>query len=297
MRQPVEKLQDDGDFSVVVKRWAAPLEGNPELMDRAVNSIVAGQYGTKTYYTQVLGWCAPFVFADEKRAKSFLAKLPKFAEKFAKSMHGVIGGAKIVAEAKSNKPDLGTFILAAEGSGNIAAFRQFAAMQEKIGRPTSGLRFAERDSNGDLVSAEGMLSLSKTCPYDTPSLHPRAIDSSAVQDFTFTADKDAEPWAMVTLAGDCKVRAIVVVLRSPNESRRKDQLPIEVEVSADGINWQVVMKESKLRDQYRVEFPLYKAPTARYVRVRRVAGEMKDGRQKLETFSLSKILVYGRKLY
>lgn len=297
LRQPDEKLQDDGDFSSIVKRWTQPLESNPELMDRAVECIAGGQYGTKTYFTQVLGWCAPYVFETEKRAKAFMKLLPKFAEKFAKSMRGVIGGAKAINEAKNNKPDLGVFILAAEKSGNIAAFRQFAAMQEKIGRPVAGLRFPERTSNGVLVSAEGMLTTSGSCPSDTPTLHPRAIDASAVQGFTFAADQWSDSWAMVTLAGMCNVRSIVVVLRGPSEEVCKRQLPIEIEISQDGTTWQTVHKDSQLRDQYRVEFPLYKAPKARYVRVRRTQGETDDGRKKLDTFSLSKILVYGRKLY
>ncbi len=297
LRQPDETLQDDGDISLVVARWAKPLVGRAELMERAVGSVVAAQYGTKTYFAQVLGWCAPFIFADEARAARFLKTLPKLAATFAKEMRGKIGGAQAVAAAKNGRPDLGTFILAAENGGNVAAFRQFAAMQEKIGRPVQGPRFKERDFGGELVSAEGMLTISKTCPADTPALHPRALDASPVQDVTFTTQQWAEPWAMVTLAGPCSLRGIAVILRSPDEARRKRQLPLAVEVSENGVAWRTVLEDARLRDQYRVEFSLAKAPRARYVRVRRSRSETEDGREQKESFSLSKILVYGKKLY
>ena len=34
-------------------------------------------------------------------------------------------------------------------------------MQEKIGKPAQGVRFKDRDFSGELVSAEGMITLSK----------------------------------------------------------------------------------------------------------------------------------------
>lgn len=58
-----------------------------------------------------------------------------------------------------------------------------------------------------------------------------------------------------------------------------------------------MLEDARLRDQYRVEFSLAKAPRARYVRVRRSRSETEDGREQKESFSLSKILVYGKKLY
>ena len=299
LRQPDEQLQDNGDIAQVVKRWAKPLEGNPQLMGKAVESFVAGQYGTPTYFAQILGWCAPFVFADDKRADAFLKTLPKLAEKFAKTMRGVKGGAQAVNEAKRGKPDLGAFILAAESAGDIAAFRKFAAMQEKIGESVKGAWFKDKDFGGVLVSAEGMLTLSATAPawIDTPALHPRAIDASPASDFMFCADESDAPWAKVTLAGPCELRGIVIVLRSADKAQRENQLPLVVEISEDGSDWQKVYEDNRLRDQYRIEFKAFKRPRARYVRVSRAQSETSDGRIKRDYFRLSKILVYGKKLY
>lgn len=52
----------------------------------------------------------------------------------------------------------------------------------------------------------------------------------------------------------------------------------------------------KLRNSYRIEFKSNRRPRARYVRVRRLAG--KDGTlEQVEYFRMSKIVVYGKKLY
>ncbi|MBO7683691.1 MAG: hypothetical protein J6T51_03080 [Kiritimatiellae bacterium] len=295
-RQPDKMIQDNGDIASAVKKWARPLEGDPALMDRAIGSVVEAQYGTRTYFAQVLGWCAPFVFSDDDRANRFLKTLPKLAERFSKSMRSVPGGAKAAIEAVRGKPDLGQFLIAAESSGNVAAFRQFAAMQEKVGRPVNGPRYKGRDFSGELVSGEGMLSLSATWTTDIPRKHPRAIDDSPPDGASFCTKEDFEPWAMVTLAGPCELRGVLVVNRGGGDGDRS-QLPLAIEASEDGAEWKSLADDVKLRRQHRLEIPSSRAPRARYVRVRRLRGEGKDGLPKKEALSLAKILVYGKKLY
>ena len=307
LRQGDNVLKDEGDFRSVVERWTKPLEGDAALKERAVVAFTSAQYGTRTFFTQTLGWCAPFLFEDEARANRFMKLLPKFAEKFAKSLRSMKGKsnkelADAFTAARNAKPDLGIFIEAAEKSGNIAAFRQFAAMQEKIGRPVPGPRYKERDFNGDLVSAEGMLTLSKPSMHESPTLHPGAIDASTARGFSFRVDcKGAEPWAMVTLAGPCELKGIIIVNRDPNKALRELQIPLEVEVSEDNVHWHKAFTVDKLMDTYRLEFKYNKRPRARYVRVRRKRendGKIMDGKFRTDDeFRLSKILVYGKKLY
>ncbi len=292
LRQSDVRLQDEGDFSKMISLWAKPLENNEELMQETVEAFAAAQYGTRTFFTQTLGWCANFVFADEKRATRFVRSLPKIAEKFARTLSGM-ERARAIAAARKFTPDLGPFIASAESSGDVAAFRRFAEMQEKF-RPTRRtVGFRDHDFSGELLSSEGMLTLSKPSVYDSPNRHPQAIDGSNVKDFTFCVDKGPDQWAKVTLAGPCLLRGIVVVNRHPDEAARRSQLPFDVEISEDDENWQKVSTEEKLRDQYRVAFKFGSPPRARYVRVRRVANASKD---QIE-LRLSKILVYGTKLY
>ena len=292
LRQGEKALQDEGDFSSVLAIWTKPLEEHPELMEKTAEAFAAAQFGTRSFFSQTLGWCAPFVFADEKRAERFLKELPKIAEKFARTAKGV-AGARAAAAARRFKPDLGTFIAAAEEGNDLASFRRFAAMQEKFEPSRKGTAFKDRDFGGVLVSSEGMLTLSKSFVGDTPRLHPGAIDASTVKDFTFTADKGEDQWAMVTLAGPCELRGVIVSAKTPDKSRRDLQLPFDVEVSEDGVSWNKVFSPDKPRDVFRIELPPKDRQKARYVRVRR-----SDPRKAREgTFSLSKILVYGKKLY
>ena len=302
LRQGDEEMRDNGDISVALREWTRPLESDAALMEKTVVAFVSAQYGTRNFFTQTLGWCAGFLFEDEARAGRFMKLLPKLAEKFAKSLRGMKGKstkelAEAAAAAKSARPDLGPFILAAEDSGDIAAFQRFSQMQEKIGRQSAGLAYKKRDFDGEIVSGDGMLTLQSSAPGDTPDLHKCTIDASGAKDFTFCAlAYKGEPAATVVLAGPCEVRGIVLSLACPDKAASESQLPIEVEISEDGAGWQKVFEADKLRNSYRIEFKSNRRPRARYVRVRRLAG--KDGTlEQVEYFRMSKIVVYGKKLY
>ena len=293
LRQGEEKLQDEGDFSKALERWTGPLERNADLMEKTVETFTASQFGTRTFFTQTLGWCANFIFADEQRTRRFLNYLPKIADKLARSAKSM-DESRAISAGRRITPDLGTFIAAAEDSGDVAAFHRFATMQAKFGKTENKVGFKDKDFNGDLVSAEGMLSLSDYDVRDNPSRHPQAIDNSHVKDYTFCIDHKGETqWAMVTLAGPCLLKGIVIENRHPNEELRKEQLPFDIEISEDGNTWRKVSTEERLRTQYKVEFKRGDHPRARYVRVRRETKLVAERK----AFQLSKILVYGDKLY
>ena len=302
LRQRDTNMQDEGNFCSAIERWTKPIEDDAALKEKAVVIFATAQYGTRTFFTQTLGWSAPFLFADEGRAKRFMHLLPKLAEKFANTLRYMKGKtnrelADAYKAAKDAKPDLGMFIEEAEKSGNVTAFRQFAAMQEKIGKPVPGQRFKDRDFSGELLSAEGMITFSKPSIADTPTRHPSAVDASLVKEHTFAVDsREEKPWAMVTLAGPCTLKGIVVVNRHPDNALRELQIPFEVEISEDGVGWKKVFSADKLMETYRFEFQFGKYPRARHVRVRRLR-DMDGKRESKNDFSLSKILVYGNKLY
>lgn len=68
------------------------------------------------------------------------------------------------------------------------------------------------------------------------------------------------------------------------------QVPLEIQISDDGESWQTVYTDGQVKPTYRVDLR-GKALRAKYVRVQRRAGAKK------EVYHLSKILVYGKKLY
>ena len=91
------------------------------------------------------------------------------------------------------------------------------------------------------------------------------------------------------LPGPADVCGVVVENHSLRMNGRR-QLPLEVQVSEDGELWRTVFRADEHRETYRVDLR-NDSCRARYMRVCRTPGA-KD-----EFFHLSKILVYGRKLY
>jgi hypothetical protein len=91
------------------------------------------------------------------------------------------------------------------------------------------------------------------------------------------------------LPGPVQVCGIVIENRGSVHNRQR-QLPLEIQASDDGDNWWTFHTEREAQDTFRINLAK-SAPRARYVRVQRVPGD-KD-----EVFHLSKILIYGKKLY
>jgi hypothetical protein len=100
------------------------------------------------------------------------------------------------------------------------------------------------------------------------------------------ADTAGEIHQIIFAAG-ILVKGILVVNTPSNPAR---QAPIDVALSEDGKTWEDVFADETSRAEYRIDFGR-KGRRAKYVRVRRRPGLRE------EPFHLSKILVYGDKLY
>ena len=274
LRQSDERLQEEGDFKSVIAKWAKPLEGKPDNMEAVAKAVLEAQENTRDYHAQALTWCGEFVVADKKR-------LERFASLF--------GG-----KAGSGGRDVSRLILAASKSENFPAFRNLCALQEKLSPyKAKGREYPQRDfGSGTLVSSEGMLTTSSTSPQDTPAKYVHAIDATPCNGDSFvTASKEKEPWALVTLKGTVVLKGVVVENKGRNADQRKRQAPIEIEASDDGKTWRPVYSDEEARETYRADLSRSEM-RVRYVRVRR-----KSAKDNEEPFRLSKILVYGRKLY
>ena len=94
---------------------------------------------------------------------------------------------------------------------------------------------------------------------------------------------------MVVLPGPVELGGIVVENRCGAQNMGR-QVPLEVQISDDGDSWQTVYTDEQVKSTYRVDLR-GKALRAKYVRVQRRPGAKKD------VYHLSKILVYGKKLY
>ena len=274
LRQSDERLQEEGDFKSVIAKWSKPLEGRPDNMEAVAKAVLEAQENTRDYHAQALTWCGEFVVADKKR-------LERFASLF--------GG-----KAGSGGRDVSRLILAASKAENLPAFRSLCTLQEKLSPyKVQGRAYPQSDfGSGTLVSSEGMLTTSSTCPQDTPAKYIHAIDATPCNGESFvTASKEKEPWALVTLKGTVVLKGVVVENKCRAADQRRKQSPIEIETSDDGKTWRSVLSAEDVRETYRADLSRSEM-RVRYVRVRRRSD--KDNEEPLR---LSKILVYGRKLY
>lgn len=270
LRQGEDKIQEEGFFDRALARWTKPIGKDAALMERVALAAIEAQAGTNDYFAQVLSSCADFMIADAGRFGRFAALLGRLS-----------GG-------DCAKIDFGGFILAASKAGNLAVFRQAAELQAKVSpRKREGKGYPERDFGGVLVSADAMLRTSSTCKWDVPASYPLGLDALPLSGNAFHTDKEKKPWATVVLAGECRVRGVLVA--NPGGYRGR-QPPIEVQISEDGKEWHTVFSDDAVRAEYRADLG-EKPVVAKFVRVRRVPDAKED------FFHLNKILVYGDRMY
>ena len=270
LRQGEDKMQEEGFFDSALARWTKPIGKDAALTERVAVAALEAQAGTKDYFAQTLSWCADFMIADAGRFGRLAELLGRLS-----------GG-------NGQNIDFGRIILAASKAGNFAAFRQMAELQSKVSPlKREGKGYPEKDFGGVLVSADAMLRTSSTSRWDWPASYPLGLDALPLSGNAFHTDKEKEPWAMVVLAGECRVRGVLVA--NPGGYRGR-QPPIEVQLSGDGKEWRTVFSDDAVRTEYRVDLG-DKSVVAKFVRVRRVPGARED------FFHLNKILVYGDRMY
>ncbi len=277
LAQSGEKIQEEADFKEMLKTWAAPLGGDIKLVVPVLKAMLAAQYGTRDYFSQVLGWGGEVMMGDAGKSALYIKTLGEVVAEKAKS-------------GEKAKLDFNPLILGASRSGNLDAFRQLASLQDRL-EPYSGggKKYPETDFGGSLLSAEGLLKTSTTSGWDSPRSYARCIDATPCAGNTFHTDSETAPWAMVMLKGPGEIAGVVIENRCGAQNKHR-QAPLELQVSEDGESWQTVYSDDKVRDTYRIDLRA-SAPRARYVRARRTPDAKKD------VYHLSKFLVYGKKLY
>ena len=277
LRQDDGRIQEEGDFKSMVAKWTEPIAENRALMGEVSMAVLTAQGGTRNYFAQTLAWCGDFIIDDKKR----LAKLLELATKTSKPK-------KKNADAPAQS-FLAPLILSASANGNIPVFRQLSAMHDKLSKyKPKGKRYPAHDFDAELISSDGMLRTSSSHIGDTPGSHAHALDGKPCTGNAFRTDKETAPWAMVMLPKPAVVKGIVVVDAGKDAKSRAMQTPLEIELSEDGQNWQTVASEATASETYRVDLVKNRSKYL-CIRVRR-SPDVQN-----ETFSLAKILVYGRK--
>ena len=277
LRQSEEEVQEEADFKEMLKEWAKPLGSDVEFAVPVLKAMLLAQYGTKNYFTQVLGWGGDVMMGDKGLSAVYIKTLGEVVAEKAKDGAG-------------SALDFNPLMLGASKSDNLEAFRQIAMLQDKL-EPYKGdgKPYPTSDFGGQLVSAEGLLKTSTTSGWDKPKNYARCIDATPCGENGFHTAKEKSPWAVVMLPGPVSVCGVVAENKAGWQNRHR-QAPLELQVSEDGSEWTTVYREDQVRDTYRIDLRMT-APRARYVRIRRVP-DAKD-----EVYHLNKLLVYGKKLY
>ena len=277
LRQSEERLQEESDFKGVLKEWTRPLGTDRSLLAPVLKATLAAQYGTRDYFSQTLGWGGDVMMGDGENSELFVRTLKEMVAERSKL-------------GQKTELDFNPLILAASKAGNLEVFRQLASLQARLEpQKKSGQAYPASDFGTPLLSGDGLLKTSSTSQWDTPKGYVGCIDWSPCGGNTFHTGKEKSPWAVVMLPGPAEICGVVVENRCGAQNQGR-QVPLEVQVSEDGEGWHTVHTDGEVRSTYRVDLRT-RAPRARYVRVRRTP-EAKE-----EFFHLSKILVYGRKLY
>ena len=277
LRQGDEQIQEEADFKKMLEEWAKPLGSDVEFVVPVLKAMLLAQYGTKNYFTQVLGWGGDVMMGNTGLSAVYIKTLGEVVAEKAKDGAG-------------SALDFNPLMLGASKSDNLEAFRQIALLQDKL-EPYkgNGKPYPTSDFGGQLVSAEGLLKTSSTSGWDKPKNYARCIDATPCGENGFHTAKEKSPWAVVMLPGPVAVCGVVAENKAGWQNRHR-QAPLELQISEDGSDWTTVHRDDQVRDTYRIDLRS-SAPRARYIRIRRVP-DAKD-----EVYHLNKLLVYGKKLY
>ena len=277
LRQSEEQIQEEADFKKMLEEWAKPLGSDVALVVPVLKAMLLAQYGTKNYFTQVLGWGGDVMMGDNGLSAIYIKTLGEVVTEKTKDGSG-------------SALDFNPLMLGASKSDNLEAFRQIAMLQDKL-EPYkgNGKPYPAIDFGGQLVSAEGLLKTSTTSGWDKPKNYARCIDATPCGENGFHTAKEKSPWAVVMLPGPVSVCGVVAENKAGWQNRHR-QAPLELQISEDGTEWTTVHRDDQVRDTYRIDLRS-SAPRARYVRIRRVPDAKDD------VYHLNKLLIYGKKLY
>ena len=240
--------------------------------------MLKGQEKTQSYFRQIINWGAGKLMTNADAAKKFLT---------------VVGKA---AAATGTELDFSGMALKASQNEDLTMWRQVYSLMDKIspqkrGKPT-GKKWPTQQYGGEILSQDGLLKTSTTSGYENPVCYRDALDPEGripvKGGSAFHTEQEVSPWAMVMLPGISDISGVTVVNSGGGQNGGR-QAPLRIWLSEDGKDFKQVFASNAVQDEW--ECKLATPMKAKYVKV----GREPD--QRNEYFHLSKILVYGRKLY
>ncbi len=257
------------NFGRILEEHAKLLDNHTPALQTLFRTAVAVNYGTSSYFGAIMTWGGNLFLADPGQTAAMIAAVEEAAQ-------------------TSGAPAKGNFLAAAirkaSADGNTQAFRQLCDLQDKLSPPENPA--LPPAFPAPLLSKDGMLQVSSTSHWDRPERYRRLLDASDPGDFAFHTESETAPWAQVALPGMAEISGIYIANRGAYDR----EVPLAVQVSADGKTWQEIFTSTQPLRDWKIDLA-GRGIRAQYIRA------LRRPEAKKEPFHLRKLQVYGKKLY
>ncbi|MBQ2624263.1 MAG: hypothetical protein IJG18_04130 [Kiritimatiellae bacterium] len=274
--QPKQQIGEEMDFRKdALSRSLSRFKGKAELENKLLAVALEANKGSHGYMPQIFSFAMERFGKDKERLGRLFAIAASFGSK---NGEGVTGN----GEGGFNWRQI--FALGDFWSDR-EAFRLLANFRNESEPPTGTAKVPEQDYGAPLVSGDALVRISSSGKGDTPEDYARVSDATPYdpkRKGLFMTKPEVAPCAVVELAGDVDVTGVTVV------GEAKD---LVLWLSEDGEEWRKVGDAATVAGDLRVDLRK-DSPSAKFVKV---GFEPGGGKKKL--LSLSKILVYGNKLF
>ena len=293
-RLPAQKRSEYPNYSTLLDIASNRVgKKSSKRLFRIYSKVLAGLSTQDDYFMQAFAW----------GAKRYVGR-PRLEDEYMNLVTRVLENASGDGMTKGDSPGpkivLRRLIRQAEDAADRERLDKVLAIMKKIFPPApfpaNAKAFPAADFGGELISSNAFVqvSLNRADSRDRAERHQELCDASPLRGQragtpVMANGASGATWVRLQLLGDSEVKGILIVNTRMKKNREK-QLPMRVEVSADGKTWLKVAEFDKPADSWRI--PL----DGSHGRVKFVRAST-DGALLTNNLSLLKFLVYGRKLH
>lgn len=267
----------DYPFDRVLNENKKILGNDKEIAFNLMEKLLVAHEESDRYFVRTLNWAQDLFGKDKNYKERFNSRIEDLATN---------------SNSSERFRDLFTNnITEAAKTGNAENFVRFSKLANKLFKeePTQATAPFNKIEPfpGYMLSKKGILQTSSSSRWDKVLNHYDVI-SNTLTGGNFHTNRDLDPYAIVQLEGKGELSGINIVNFSRFSAR---QLPLVVEVSENGTNWQQVFRTEKNATHWKIDLQ-GKNIKATHVRV---SSDKPEGKK--EFFHLRGIFVYGRKLF
>ena len=252
-------------------RFLKRFRADDELVMKILSVALDANRDGSNYLAQIFAYALGRWSKDKEKFGRFLAIASNYAGSGGETAKGDFNW-RMISAIKGFREDR-------------ALFRMIADFRNESEPPTGAAKVPEKDFGAPLVSGDALVRISSSGKGDTPEDYARVSDATPYdpkRKGLFATKPEDAPYAVVELAGDVEITGVTVV---------GDSAKLSFWVSDDGEEWRKVGEQGAGGDRRKMD--LRRDPqTAKLVKV-----ALEPGGGKKKPLSLSKILVYGNKLF